>query len=87
MKSLIPWVVLSFIAPATVACGSDGGILDRVDFCDRPVIRYPDPGRFVDKARECCVFGDPWIAANNVAGCCICRNELGHWLDWPQHDR
>jgi hypothetical protein len=33
------------------------------------------------------VFGDPWIAANNMASCCVCRTGSGESHDWARYNR
>ena len=66
MKSLIPLLVLSFIAPSALAGGLKDERLDSATFCSDPVIRHLDRGIFFNESRDCCVFGDPWIAANNL---------------------
>ena len=63
MKSLIPLLVLSFIAPSALAGGLKDERLDSATFCGDPVIRHLDRGIFFNESRDCCVFGDPWIAA------------------------
>src|SRR6516162_2036673 len=67
MKSLIPLPVLSFIAPSALAGGLKDERLDSATFCVDPVIRHLDRGIFFNESRDCCAFGDPWIAANNLA--------------------
>ena len=86
MKSLIPLLVLSFIAPSALAGGLKDERLDSATFCGDPVIRHLDRGIFFNESRDCCVFGDPWIAANNLAGCCICRSGPGGLPGWKRHN-
>jgi hypothetical protein len=77
MKSLIPLLVLSLIAPSALAGGFEDKRLDSASFCSDAVIRHLDRGILVNGSHDCCVFGDPWIATNNLAGCCICRSGWG----------
>ena len=86
MKSLIPLLVLSFIAPSALAGGLKDERLNSASFCGDPVIRHLDRGIFFNESRDCCVFGDPWIAANNLAGCCICRSGPGELPGWKRHN-
>jgi hypothetical protein len=86
MKSLIPLLVSGFIAPSALAGGLEYERLDRASFCGDPVIRHLDRGIFVNGSRYCCVFGDPWIAANNSAGCCICRSGPGESPGSKRHN-
>jgi hypothetical protein len=71
MKILMPLLLLSsVVASSAIARDSDKGVLDYRILCSQFVVQNPDPGSFND-ARNCCVYGDPWIAANNMSNCCL----------------
>jgi hypothetical protein len=67
MKNLIVLLVMSMTA-ATCATARDADETDRRLSCSQLIIQ--NPARF-DDMRDCCIFGDPWIAANHMSNCCL----------------
>ena len=67
MKSLIVLLVMSTTA-ATCATAGDADGTDHRLRCSQLIIRNPAP---FDDIRSCCIYGDPWIAANHMSNCCL----------------
>jgi hypothetical protein len=68
MKILIELMVMS-IAAATCATAGDVDGTDRRLRCSQLIILNPAP--FDDNIWDCCIYGDPWIAANHMSNCCL----------------
>jgi hypothetical protein len=80
MKVLIPLLVLSsVVASSATAHDSEKGVLDRLVFCSQFAMRNPNPGT---PFNDCCVYGDPWIAANHMSNCCFDGGYLRDCYDW-----
>ena len=67
MKSLIVLLVMSMTA-ATCATARDADDADHRLRCSQIIIRNPAP---FDDTWNCCIYGDPWIAANHLSNCCL----------------
>ena len=67
MKSLIVLLVMSTTA-ATCATAGDADGTDHRLRCSQLIIRNRAP---FDGMRNCCIYGDPWIAANHMSNCCL----------------
>jgi|HubBroStandDraft_6_1064221.scaffolds.fasta_scaffold795336_1 hypothetical protein len=71
MRVLMPLLALfTIVAPSAIARDSQEGIPNHLVPCSQFVIRNPDPGTSFNM-RNCCAFGDPWIAANHMSNCCL----------------
>ena len=68
MKILIVSMVMS-VAEATCATAGDVDGTDRQLRCSQLIILNPAP--FDDNIWDCCIYGDPWIAANHMSNCCV----------------
>ena len=77
MKNLIALLVISMTA-ATCATARDADGSDHRLRCSLLVIRNPAP---FDDLRDCCIYGDPWIAANHMSNCCLDGIYLRNCLD------
>ena len=66
MKILIVLLVMSTAATCATARDPDG--TDHRLRCSQLIIRNPAP---FDDMWNCCIYGDPWIAANNMSNCCL----------------
>ena len=67
MKIIIVLLVMSMSA-ATCANARDADGTDNRLRCSQLIIRNPAP--FGD-VQNCCIYGDPWIAANHMSNCCL----------------
>jgi hypothetical protein len=67
MKSLVFLVVVTMTV-ATCAMARDADGTDHRLRCSQRIIRNPAP---FDDMRNCCIYGDPWIAANHMSNCCV----------------
>ena len=67
MKSLIVLLVMSTTATTCATAGDADGTDHRLR-CSQLIIRNPAP---FDDMRNCCIYGDPWIAANYMSNCCL----------------
>ena len=68
MKNLIVLMVMSMIV-ATCATAGDASVRDNRVRCSQLIILNPAP--FDDNIWDCCIYGDPWIAANHMGNCCL----------------
>ena len=67
MKSFIVMLMMSMTA-ATCATARDADEADHRLRCSQLIIQNPAP---FDDMRNCCIYGDPWIAANYMSNCCL----------------
>jgi hypothetical protein len=67
MRILIVLMVMSVTA-ATCATARDVDETDQRLRCSQLIIR--NPAAF-DDMWNCCIYGDPWIAANHMSNCCL----------------
>ena len=67
MKILIVLMVTSIAAATCVTAGDADGTDHRLR-CSQIIIRNPAP---FDDMWDCCIYGDPWIAANHMTNCCL----------------
>jgi hypothetical protein len=67
MKILIVLMVMS-VAAATCATGGDVDGTDHRLRCSQLIVRPPPA---FDDMWDCCIYGDPWIAANHMSNCCV----------------
>ena len=67
MKSLIVLLVMSMTA-ATCATARDADETEQRLRCSQVIIRHPAR---IDDMPNCCIYGDPWIAANHLSNCCL----------------
>jgi hypothetical protein len=67
MKSLIVLLVMSMTA-ATCATARDADETEQRLRCSQVIIRHPAR---IDDMPNCCIYGDPWIAANHMSNCCL----------------
>jgi hypothetical protein len=67
MKNLIVLLVMMSMTGATCATARDADVKDYRLRCSQLIIRNPAPFDM----RACCIYGDPWIAANHMSNCCL----------------
>jgi hypothetical protein len=67
MKSLVSLLVMSMTVATCVSAGDVDGT-DRRLRCSQLIIRHPAP---FDDIWDCCIYGDPWLAANLMSNCCL----------------
>ena len=67
MKILIVLMVTSIAAATCVTAGDADGTDHRLR-CSQIIVR--NPAAF-DDMWDCCIYGDPWIAANHMNNCCL----------------
>jgi hypothetical protein len=67
MKIIIVLLVMSITA-ATCAAARDADETDHRLRCSQLIIR--NQAAF-DDMWNCCIYGDPWIAANHMSNCCL----------------
>jgi hypothetical protein len=77
MKGLIVLLVMSMTA-ATCATARDADETDHRLRCSQHIIQ--NPAAF-DDMQDCCIYGDPWIAANRMSNCCFDGTYLHHCSD------
>ena len=76
MKSFIVMLMMSMTAATCATARDPDGTDDRLR-CSQLIIR--NPARFED-TRNCCIYGDPWIAANHMSNCCLEGTYLRDYL-------
>jgi hypothetical protein len=67
MKNLIVLLLVSMTA-ATCAIARNTDGTDRRLRCSQLINQNPAP---FDDMQDCCIYGDPWIAANHMSNCCL----------------
>lgn len=77
MKSLIVLLLMS-MTTATCATARDPDGADHRLRCSQLIIRNPVP---FDDMPDCCIYGDPWIAANHMSNCCLDGTSLHNCSD------
>jgi hypothetical protein len=81
MKNLIVSLVMSMIV-ATCATARDVDGTDHRLRCSELIIRNPAP---FDDMWNCCIYGDPWIAANHMSNCCVDGTYLHNCSDYQRY--